>query len=52
VRLGRPTIRLSGPVGNPMVSSFFDQLLPALEIDGAILVELFTDGDDAASTTG
>jgi ATP-dependent protease ClpP protease subunit len=46
-RLARATIRLSGPVGHPMVASFFDQLLPVLEIDGAILVELFTDGGAA-----
>lgn len=46
-RLGRATIRLSGPVGHPMVASFFDQLLPVLQIEGAILVELFTDGGDA-----
>ena len=46
-RLARATIRLSGPVSHPMVASFFDQLLPVLEIDGAILVELFTDGGDA-----
>jgi hypothetical protein len=30
-----------------MVASFFDQLLPVLEIDGSILTELFTDGGDA-----
>ena len=30
-----------------MVVSFFDQLLPVLEVDGAILVELFSDGGDA-----
>lgn len=46
-RLGRATIRLSGSVGHPMVASFFDQLLPVLEVEGAILVELFTDGGDA-----
>ena len=46
-RLARPTIRLSGPVGHLMVASFLDQLLPVLEVDGAILVELFTDGGDA-----
>ena len=46
-RLARPTIRLSGSVGHPMVASFFDQLLPVLEVEGAILVELFTDGGDA-----
>lgn len=46
-RLRRATIRLSGPVGHMMVASFFDQLLPVLEIEGAILVELFTDGGDA-----
>src|SRR6201993_1248513 len=47
VRLARPTIRLSGSVGHPMVASFFDQLLPVLEVEGSILVELFTDGGDA-----
>ena len=46
-RLARPTIRLSGSVGHPMVASFFDQLLPVLEVKGSILVELFTDGGDA-----
>jgi ATP-dependent protease ClpP protease subunit len=46
-RLARPTIRLSGPVGHPMVASFFDQILPVLEVEGSILVELFTDGGDA-----
>jgi hypothetical protein len=46
-RLARPTIRLSGSVGHPMVASFFDQLLPVLEVEGSILVELFTDGGDA-----
>jgi hypothetical protein len=30
-----------------MVASFFDQLLPVLEVDGSILIELFTDGGDA-----
>ena len=47
VRLARPTIRLSGPVGHLMVASFFDQLLPVLEVEGSILIELFTDGGDA-----
>jgi ATP-dependent protease ClpP protease subunit len=47
VRLARPTIRLSGPVGHPMVASFFDQLTPVLEVEGSILVELYTDGGDA-----
>jgi ATP-dependent Clp protease, protease subunit len=46
-RLARATIRLSGSVGHPMVASFFDQLLPVLEVEGSILVELFTDGGDA-----
>src|SRR6201997_5382994 len=46
-RLARPTVRLSGSVGHPMVASFFDQLLPVLEIEGSILIELFTDGGDA-----
>jgi ATP-dependent Clp protease, protease subunit len=47
VRLARATIRLSGSVDHPMVASFFDQLLPVLEVEGSILVELFTDGGDA-----
>lgn len=46
-RLARATIRLSGPVGHPMVTSFFEQLLPVLDLDGSILIELFTDGGDA-----
>jgi ATP-dependent Clp protease, protease subunit len=46
-RLARATIRLSGPVGAPMVASFLDQLLPVLEVEGSILIELFTDGGDA-----
>jgi len=46
-RLARATIRLSGPVSHPMVASFLDQLLPVLEVEGSILVELFTDGGDA-----
>ena len=46
-RLARPTIRLSGSVGHPMVASFFDQLLPVLEVEGSILIELYTDGGDA-----
>ena len=46
-RLARPTIRLFGPVGHPMVASFFDQLLPVLDVDGSILIELYTDGGDA-----
>jgi ATP-dependent Clp protease, protease subunit len=46
-RLARPTVRLSGSVGHPMVASFFDQLLSVLEIEGSILLELYTDGGDA-----
>jgi hypothetical protein len=46
-RIARPTIRLTGSVGHPMVASFFDQLLPVLEVENFILVELFTDGGDA-----
>jgi hypothetical protein len=30
-----------------MVASFFDQLLPVLDLEGAIPVELYTDGGDA-----
>ena len=46
-RLAHATVRLSGSVSHPMVASFFDQLLPVLAVEGAILVELFTDGGDA-----
>jgi ATP-dependent protease ClpP protease subunit len=46
-RLAHPTIRLSGSISHAMVFSFFDQLLPVLEVEGSILVELFTDGGDA-----
>jgi ATP-dependent Clp protease protease subunit len=46
-RLARATVRLTGSVGHPMVASFYEQLLPVLEVEGAILVELFTDGGDA-----
>src|SRR6516225_1355569 len=46
-RLARPTVRLYGSVGHPMVASFFDQLLPVLDVEGSVLVELFTDGGDA-----
>jgi hypothetical protein len=45
-RLARATIRQSGPVGHP-IGSFFEQPLPVLEVEGSILVELFTDGGDA-----
>jgi hypothetical protein len=48
-RLAHPTIRLSGSISHAMVFSFFDQLLPVLEVEGSILVELFTDGGDAES---
>src|SRR6202047_5487782 len=30
-----------------MVASFFDQLLPVLEVEGSILAQLYTDGGDA-----
>ena len=30
-----------------MVASFFDQLLPVSDVEGSILVELFTEGGDA-----
>ena len=46
-RLAHPTIRLSGSISHAMVASFLDQLFPVLEVEGSILVELFTDGDDA-----
>jgi ATP-dependent protease ClpP protease subunit len=46
-RLARPTVRLSGPIDETMVGRFLDQVLPVLEVEGAIVVELFTSGGDA-----
>lgn len=45
-RLIRPTVRLSGSIDDRMVHAFLDQVLPALEVDGAIVVELYTPGGD------
>lgn len=46
-RLARPTIRLSGSIDEGTVASFFHQLLPVLDVDGAIVLELYTSGGDA-----
>lgn len=46
-RLARPTVRLSGPIDDMAVARFLDQVTPVLDIEGAIVVELFTSGGDA-----
>lgn len=46
-RLAHPTIRLSGAVDDMAVASFLTQLGPVLEVEGAIVLELFTSGGDA-----
>jgi ATP-dependent protease ClpP protease subunit len=46
-RLARPTVRLSGVIDDQTASRFLDQVLPVLEIPGAIVVELFSSGGDA-----
>ena len=46
-RLARPTIRLSGTIDEIIVASFFNQLLPVLDVPGSIVVELFSSGGDA-----
>ena len=45
-RLLRPTVRLSGAIDEAMVQSFLRQMLPVLEVEGAIVVELYTGGGD------
>jgi ATP-dependent protease ClpP protease subunit len=46
-RLARPTVRLSGPIGEGTVSAFLEQVLPVLDGPGSIVVELFSSGGDA-----
>lgn len=46
-RLLKPTVRLSGTVDDAMLGRFFDQLGPVLDVEGAIVLELFTPGGDA-----
>jgi ATP-dependent protease ClpP protease subunit len=45
-RLMRPTVRLSGSIDEGMVQSFLAQVLPVLDVEGAIVVELYTPGGD------
>lgn len=46
-RLAHPTVRLSGEINQHAVDSFLSQVLPVLDIDGAIVVELYSQGGDA-----
>jgi hypothetical protein len=46
-RLGHPTVRLSGSVDEAAAASFLSQVLPALDVPGSIVVELFSAGGDA-----
>jgi ATP-dependent protease ClpP protease subunit len=46
-RLARPTVRLSGAIDEAAASSFLHQVLPVLDVPGAIVVELFSSGGDA-----
>jgi ATP-dependent protease ClpP protease subunit len=46
-RLARPTVRLSGVIDDQTAGWFLDQVLPVLEVPGAIVVELFSSGGDA-----
>jgi hypothetical protein len=45
-RLAHPTVRLSGSI-DEAAASFLDQVLPALDVPGSIVVELFSSGGDA-----
>ena len=45
-RIMHPTVRLSGSIDEGMVQSFLAQALPVLDLEGAILVELYTPGGD------
>ena len=45
-RIMRPTVRLSGSIDEAMVQSFLSQALPVLDLEGAIVVELYTPGGD------
>ncbi len=46
-RLARPTVRLSGAIDEGAVSAFLNQVLPVLDVPGAIVVELYSSGGDA-----
>lgn len=46
-RLARPTVRLSGPIDEAAASAFLNQVVPVLDVPGAIVVELFSSGGDA-----
>jgi ATP-dependent protease ClpP protease subunit len=46
-RLFHPTVRISGPIDDLQLQRFYDQLGPVLQIEGAILFEVFTSGGDA-----
>ena len=40
-------MRLSGSIDDAAAASFLDQVLPALDVPGSIVVELFSSGGDA-----
>jgi hypothetical protein len=40
-------VRLSGSIDDAAAASFLDQVLPALDVPGSIVVELFSSGGDA-----
>jgi hypothetical protein len=46
-RLAHPTVRLSGSIDKAAAASFLSQVLPALDVPGSIVVELFSSGGDA-----
>jgi hypothetical protein len=41
-RLAHPTVRLSGSIDEAAAASFLSQVLPALDVPGSIVVELFS----------
>lgn len=45
-RIMRPTVRLSGAIDEFMVQTFLRQALPVMDVEGAIVVELYTPGGD------
>jgi ATP-dependent Clp protease, protease subunit len=46
-RLAHPTVRLAGSIDDAIAASFLNQILPVLNVDGSIVVELFSSGGDA-----
>ncbi len=46
-RLFHPTVRISGEMNDLQLQRFYEQLGPVLQIDGAIVFEVFTAGGDA-----